>query len=129
LRLGLRHFGVDARLLALEGRHVDRVGVVGAQELLPLVGELTESLGEEASSLRPMPLALGDLGPKNPLQSAPERRRDPDLLVEGLNRAFEIEGRNVPSRGAARASGVPPDAAEVPEAALGDRVASDADSN
>ncbi|MGH2528501.1 MAG: hypothetical protein ACRDH0_04050 [Actinomycetota bacterium] len=46
-RLRVGHLGIDPSLLALEGRHVDGVRVVGAKELLPLVDELAEAPTQE----------------------------------------------------------------------------------
>ena len=68
-----------------------------------------------------MPLALVDLDPEHAIQPPPERRRS-GLLRTGLDPSFELGGRNVAALGAACASRVPPNAAEVPEAALGNRV-------
>jgi hypothetical protein len=68
---------VDPALLAPEDMRVDRIGVVARIRLLPLVGRAGKAPCEEPRGLRPVPLALGDLGLENPLQSAPERRRDP----------------------------------------------------
>jgi hypothetical protein len=66
-----------------------------------------------------VPLSLGHLDPEDPLQPASEGRRDPDALVESLDISFELGGRDV---AALRAPGVPPDTAEVAEAALRERV-------
>jgi hypothetical protein len=69
-----------------------------------------------------VPLSLGHLDPEDPLQPASEGRRDPDALVESLDLSFELGGRDVPALRASSAPGVPPDAAEVAEAAFGERV-------
>ncbi|HEX6579299.1 MAG TPA: hypothetical protein VF195_00255 [Actinomycetota bacterium] len=69
-----------------------------------------------------MPLALGDLGPENSLQAAPERRRDGDAFIEGLDLSLEVGGLDVPALRASRATGVPSDAAEVAKPTLGDCV-------
>ncbi|HEX6227893.1 MAG TPA: hypothetical protein VFZ41_00330 [Solirubrobacterales bacterium] len=69
-----------------------------------------------------MPLPVGDLDPEDPLQPAPERHGDLDAFVKGLDLPLELGGRDVSALQAASPAGVPPDAAEVAEAALGDHV-------
>jgi hypothetical protein len=65
---------------------------------------------------------LGNLGLENALQPAPESRRDPNVVVQGLDGSLEFGRRDVAGLRTRRATRVPPDAAEVAEAALGDGV-------
>jgi hypothetical protein len=48
-------------------------------------------------------LALGDLGPQDPFQPPPERRRDSDAFVKGLDLTFELGGWDVACLRAVRA--------------------------
>jgi hypothetical protein len=69
-----------------------------------------------------VPLPLCDLDPENALQSPLKRRRDPDAFVQSLDPLLEIPGGDVAVLRAASALRVVPDAAEVAEAVLDERV-------
>jgi hypothetical protein len=105
LRLGIGRIGVDPGLLGLEGRHVDRVGVVGAKELLPLLGELTEPPTQELRRLSLVPLSLGHLRSEHPLLLSPAGTV---TLSYRPDVSFEVGGRDVSAPRATRAAGVRP---------------------
>ena len=88
--LGGSDVAADARLLGLQGRDVDRAGVVGVEELAPLRFGLGEPAGEQLALGGIGTLAFDDLGGHLLAQPFRPRCRQLDALVEVFDLGFEV---------------------------------------